>query len=68
LPQRTLGQPTGLAEEAVLAAAQVKAGHTIANADAFAIAAAQDYDAVVLTGDPEFESVRELVRVERIQA
>ena len=52
--------------EAVLAAAHVKAGHPIAYADAFAVAAAQSLDAVVLTGDPEFDSVKELVRVERI--
>ena len=52
--------------ETVLAAAHVKAGHPIAYADAFAVAAAQSLDAVVLTGDPEFESVKELVRVERI--
>jgi len=52
--------------EVVLAAAHVKAGHPIAYADAFAVAAAQSLDAVVLTGDPEFETVKELVRVERI--
>jgi ribonuclease VapC len=52
--------------ETVLAAAHVKSGHPIAYADAFAVAAAQILDAVVLTGDPEFESVKELVRVERI--
>jgi ribonuclease VapC len=52
--------------EAVLAAAHIKSGHTIAYADAFAVAAAQALDAVVLTGDPEFESVKELARVERI--
>lgn len=53
--------------EAVLAAAHIKAGHTIAYADAFAVAAAQALDAVVLTGDPEFESVKELVGIEGIK-
>jgi len=71
--QQTLGlidqmpiQILPASREAVLAAAHVKAGHPIAYADAFAVAAAQSLDAVVLTGDPEFESVKELVRVERI--
>lgn len=53
--------------EAVLAAAHIKSGHPIAYADAFAVAAAQALDAVVLTGDPEFESVKELVGIERIK-
>ena len=52
--------------EAVLAAAHIKAHHPIAYADAFAVAAAQSVDGVVLTGDPEFDAVKELVRVERI--
>jgi ribonuclease VapC len=52
--------------EAVLAAAHIKAKHAIAYADAFAVAAAQSVDGVVLTGDPEFDAVKELVRVERI--
>ena len=71
--QQTLGlidqmpiQILPASREAVLAAVHVKAGHPIAYADAFAVAAAQSLDAVVLTGDPEFESVKELVRVERI--
>lgn len=55
-----------VSRETVLAAAPVKAGHPIAYADAFAVAAAQSLDAVVLTGDTELESVKELVRVERI--
>lgn len=53
-------------KEAVMAAAHVKAGHPLAYADAFAVAAAQTLDAVVLTGDPEFDSVRKIVSVERI--
>lgn len=52
--------------EAVLAAAHIKAGHALSYADAFAAAAAQALDAVVLTGDPEFESVKEIVSVERL--
>jgi predicted nucleic acid-binding protein len=52
--------------EMVLAAAHVKAGHAIAYADAFAVAAAQSADALSLTGDPEFECVKDLVQVGRI--
>ena len=32
--------------------------------DAFAIVAAQQFDGIVVTGDPEFQDVTELVRVE----
>ena len=37
----------------VLHAADIKAAHPISLADAFAVATAVDYDAVLLTGDPE---------------
>ena len=39
----------------VLAAAHIKARFPIAYADAFAVVTAQGYQAVVMTGDPEFE-------------
>ncbi len=52
--------------EAVLAASHIKARYPIAYADAFAVAAARDRDAVVLTGDPEFDAVKEVVQVEQI--
>ena len=52
--------------EVVLAAAHVKAEYPMAYADAFAVVAAQNLDAVILTGDPEFNSVKDLVHVERI--
>jgi ribonuclease VapC len=45
------------------AAAHVKARHAVAYGDAFAIALAQEVEARVVTGDPEFEKVRHLVRV-----
>jgi ribonuclease VapC len=37
----------------VLEAARLKANHTMAYADAFALATAIAHDAIVLTGDPE---------------
>jgi predicted nucleic acid-binding protein len=40
-------------EDRVLAAAAIKAAHTISFADAFAVATAIAYDAVLLTGDPD---------------
>ena len=39
----------------VLAAAHLKALHSISYADAFAAGAARDHGAVLVTGDPEFE-------------
>jgi ribonuclease VapC len=50
----------------VLAAAHVKARYPIAYADAFAVVAAQDHDAVLVTGDPEFRHVADagLVKIE----
>lgn len=49
--------------QSVLAAAHVKAEHPVAYADAFAIAAAQANDGVLVTGDPEFEAVEDRVRI-----
>ncbi len=50
--------------QAVLDAAHIKASHRLAYADAFAAAAALEKGAGVLTGDPEFESVAAIVRIE----
>lgn len=49
--------------ERVLAAAHLKAIYPIAYADAFAIAAAQELDAVILTGDSEFAAVEGVVQI-----
>ncbi len=53
--------------ELVLAAAHVKAGQPLSYADAFAVAAAARENAVILTGDPEFEAVEQMVRVEWLE-
>lgn len=53
--------------EMVLAAAHVKARYPLAYADAFAVALAQAYQAVVLTDDPEFHSVKDLVKVQSLE-
>lgn len=51
----------------MLDAAHVKANHALSYADAFAAAAALRERATVLTGDPEFASVADLVTIEWIQ-
>jgi ribonuclease VapC len=43
----------------VLAAAHVKARFPLSYADAFAVVAAQERAATIMTGDPEFEAVAE---------
>ena len=48
----------------VLAAAHIKANYPISYADAFAVAAAQEFQATVVTGDPEFAKVTAIIRVE----
>ena len=48
----------------VLAAAHIKALYAISYADAFAVVIAQDHNGVVVTGDPEFKSVADIVAVE----
>ena len=51
-------------EQAVFSAAHVKANYTLSYADAFVVAAAQSVGAIVLTSDPEFQSVKELIAIE----
>lgn len=47
----------------VRAAAEIKSEHALSYADAFCVATAQRLDATVLTGDPEFNSVKRLIRI-----
>ena len=53
--------------ETVLAAAHIKANYPISYADAFVIVAAQNLDGIVMTGDPEFQDVTELAKIEWLQ-
>ena len=48
----------------VLAAAHIKANHTISYADAFVVVAAQNINGIIMTGDPEFEAMTDLVQIE----
>jgi predicted nucleic acid-binding protein len=47
----------------VRAAAEIKSEHTLSYADAFCVATAQRLDAIVLTNDPEFNSVESLIKI-----
>ena len=58
--------PIGLIDvttERVLAAAHVKALHPVSYADAFVVAAAVEYSATIVTGDPEFKGTESLAVV-----
>lgn len=48
----------------VLDAAHVKANHALSYADAFVVALAQRENGIILTGDPEFQTVEALVTIE----
>jgi predicted nucleic acid-binding protein len=51
----------------VVRAAHIKATHRLSYADAFAVVAALDEDAILLTADPEFKSVESMVVVEWLE-
>lgn len=55
-------------EQIIFAAAHIKANHSLSYADSFVVAIAMQEDATILTGDPEFQSVEALVKVEWLQA
>jgi len=54
-------------EQAVFSAAHIKANYAVSYADAFVIAAAQTTGGTILSGDPEFEEVKDLVQVMWLQ-
>jgi len=49
-------------------ASEIKAKHAVAYADAFCIELALDMGLPIVTGDPEFKSVRQLVTIEWLAA
>ncbi|MDH3944366.1 MAG: PIN domain-containing protein, partial [Anaerolineae bacterium] len=53
-------------KERVLAAAHIKARYPVAYADAFAAGLAQEFGGTVLTDDPEFGSLKDLISVRRL--
>jgi ribonuclease VapC len=56
-----------LDEQIVFAAAHIKANHAISYADCFAVATALQENATIVTGDPEFQSVEAIAKVEWLQ-
>ena len=54
-------------EQTVFAAAHLKANHSISYADAFVVAIGIQENAIVITADPEFHSVEDIVQVEWLQ-
>jgi ribonuclease VapC len=50
-------------DDRIWAAARLKASHSISFADAFAATLAQEFNATLITGDPEFESVVATVKI-----
>jgi predicted nucleic acid-binding protein len=55
-----------VSDEAVIAAARNKIEHPISYADAFAVAAARDLGARLVTGDPELLRLEGPVRIEML--
>ena len=52
--------------ELTLSAAKIKAQHSLSFADCFAVAVAIEQKATLLTGDPEFKQVEDLVKIQWI--
>ncbi len=50
----------------VLSAARIKAEYSLSYADCFAAATARKFNAVILTGDPEFKNIEHFVEIEWI--
>ena len=53
-------------EEIIFSAAEVKAKYAISYADCFVAATALTYDASIITGDPEFRKIENLIKIEWI--
>ena len=53
-------------EQRILAGARIKAEFTFSYADAFAVGLAQELDATLVTGDPEFQSVEQQISTLRL--
>jgi ribonuclease VapC len=51
-------------EQTVFAAAHIKANHAISYADSLTVAIGTQQNASILTGDPEFQSVETIVKLE----
>ncbi len=54
-------------DPAVLAAARLKIDHRISYADAFAVVAAAEQNAILATGDPELMQMRDGIKIEKLR-
>ena len=54
-------------EQIVFAAAHIKANYSLSYADCFVVAVALQENATILTGDPEFETIETLAKVEWLE-
>ncbi|MDA2928178.1 PIN domain-containing protein, partial [Acidobacteria bacterium AH-259-G07] len=52
-----------VSDSGVMEAARIKGKYPVSFADAFAVAAALEHKAIVVTGDPEYQAVSSLVKV-----
>ena len=50
--------------EDIVDAARIKVEHPLSFADCFAVASALKHNSVIMTGDPEFKKVEQLVTIE----
>jgi predicted nucleic acid-binding protein len=57
----------GVDRRRIRAAARLKSVYRLSYADAFVVALAQELNATVITGDPEFKSVEHIVSVDWIR-
>lgn len=57
-------RPVPVDFELVKEASKIKAQYPLSYADAFAVATGLRMDAAIITGDPEFKSVKKLINVE----
>ena len=55
-------------EQLVFAAAHIKANYPLSYADAFGVAVAIEKNANIVTGDPEFQSVETLTKIEWLES
>lgn len=54
-------------EEAVLAAVRFKIHYAISYADAFAVATADELEAILVTGDPELKQLKDRIEIEMLE-
>lgn len=52
--------------EIIFSASEMKAKYAISYADCFAAATALEYEASIITGDPEFKKLEDIVKIEWI--